>query len=122
MSAFNYKPAPTGLKVHESVVKYIADRQVAESQKIFCARVFVPPVIPYTYDYLWLHYYLNHIVDTPRQEYIDNKCWYIIEPEWNGFEYRRDEWKRKQIPEHVREIPGTRKVIYGIEVVQYAAL
>jgi hypothetical protein len=112
MSAFNYKPAPTGLKVHESVVKYIADRQVAESQKIFCARVFVPPVIPYTYDYLWLHYYLNHIVDTPRQEYIDNKCWYIIEPEWNGFEYRRDEWKRKQIPEHVREIPGTRKAIY----------
>ena len=117
VGAFRYVPGESGLMVQESIVQYIVDRQ--KDDRIFCVRVFVPPVIPYTYDYLWLHHYLKRTVETPRYEYQKGTCWYIIEPEQKGYEFRLIKWKEKNIPIDATLIKNSEKIIKGISVSQY---
>jgi hypothetical protein len=111
--AYYYTPGDSGLKVQEAVVEHIVKAQ-GEDQ-IFCVRVYVPPVIPHTYDYLWLHHYLHKRIQTPRQEYINGSCWYIVEPVQKGYEFRVDEWKKIHVPDDAR-IVESEKTIYGIRI------
>ncbi|MFO0703161.1 MAG: hypothetical protein U0525_00335 [Patescibacteria group bacterium] len=113
---YSWKSTMSGLKLPETIINYIVESQKSKNEKTFCARVFTPPVIPHTYDYLWLTHYLAKDIDTPRYDFINNECWYILEPEWKGFEFRQVEWKKKNIPENTEEITGTRKIFNGIEV------
>lgn len=84
----------TGLRVHTKTIEYLYD-QAGKAE--FCARIYTPPVIPHTYNYL-LDYYAG-ILDAqyPRTEYIDNKCFYIIESDAN--KERRAAWIADNISE-----------------------
>lgn len=115
-----FKAGTGGLKMQESIVQHIVDTQTKKGDKIFCARVYTPPVIPHTYDYLWFYHYQNKDIETPRYDYVDGKCWYIIEPEWKGYEFRLVEWKKKNIPIEAKEISSTKIEIEGVTLVQYS--
>ncbi len=117
-----FKAGTGGLKMQESIVQQIVDTQNKKGDKIFCARVYTPPVIPHTYDYLWFYHYQNKDIETPRYDYVDGKCWYIIEPEWKGYEFRLVEWKKKNIPAEAKEISSTKIEIEGVTLVQYTNL
>lgn len=116
---YSWKTRLDGMKLQEDVVRYIVDYENKSGDKVFCARVFTPPVIPHTYDYLWLYHYLEKNSETPRYEYIKNKCWYIIEPEWKGYEFRQIEWKKANIPLNAVPIFSTHRLFNDIEVVRY---
>jgi hypothetical protein len=108
-----------GLKVQQTIVEHITNIQKTKDEKVFCARVFTPPVIPYTYDYLWLWKYLTKEIETPRYEYVNDRCWYIIEPEWKGYEFRQVAWKKLNVPLNAVPIESTGIVVGGVQVVQY---
>lgn len=103
-----------GLHLQRKIVQHIVNSQ--KSDPIFCARVYVPPVIPYTYDYLWLHHYLKRNVETPRFDFINDQCWYIVEPDQKGFEFRVEEWKKKNFPQGAVIRKDTFRSFNGIQV------
>lgn len=114
-----FKATVSGVALQSSVVDHIVTIQKKRNERVFCARVFTPPVIPHTYDYLWFYYYREGAVETPRYNYLNGRCWYIIEPEWKGFEFRQTKWKEQNIPLDAMFIKGSEKVIEGITVAEY---
>ncbi len=114
---FGGERGPNGLHLQRKIVADIVESQ--KNERIFCARVYVPPVIPYTYDYLWLNHYLKKDVETPRYDFINNKCWYIIEPEQKGYEFRIDKWKELNIPKNATPVKGSEKTVNGISIIKY---
>ena len=119
MATVFFKPTMSGVKLQSTVVQHIVDAQVERGERVFCTRVFTPPVIPHTYDYLWFHHYREGTVETPRYDYLNGRCWYIIEPEWKGFEFRQTKWKEQNIPPDATLIKGSEKIIEGITVAEY---
>lgn len=115
----NYRANISGLKLQQTIIEHIVKSQNNRNEKVFCARVFTPPVIPHTYDYLWFFYYQNKDIETPRYDFVNNKCWYIIEPEWKGYEFRLTKWKEGNIPKEATLIKGSEKVIGGITIAEY---
>jgi len=87
------KSEMTGLKITESIVKHLY-KQVAD--KKFCVRIYTPPVIPYTYDYLFSYYSRNKNYKKPVSDFVDNKCYFIIEND--VYQFRIDEWRKNNIP------------------------
>ncbi len=65
-----------GLGKQQAVVDFI-DAQVSDEP--FCLRVYTPPMIPYTYNYLFLYREIQGKGMRPIEEWKDNKCWFIIE-------------------------------------------
>ncbi len=118
-ATINFKATLSGLKLQKSVVEYIVNKQVDENQRIFCARTFTPPVIPHTYDYLWFYYYRENEIETPRFDYQGGSCWYIIEPEWKGYEFRQIKWKEENIPKNAAPVEGSEKTIGEISIIKY---
>ena len=53
--------------------------EINKEKKDFCVRVYTPPVIPYTYNYLfdYFHDFKNRV--RPTTNYVNNQCWYIFE-------------------------------------------
>lgn len=70
--------------------------KINEGKKDFCVRVYTPPVIPYTYDYLFDFYHNFKNKVRPITSYVDNQCWYIFED--NGFKFRIDQFRKEHIP------------------------
>ena len=118
-TTMQWKSGVEGLAIQEGAVDYIVQSQMKAGEKVFCARVYTPPVIPHTYDYLWLQHYTQGDVDTPRYDFVDNSCWYIIEREWDGFEFRLTEWKKNNIPEGSREQVSVTRKFNGTTVTKY---
>ncbi len=115
-ATINFRANMSGLVLQSSVVNHIVDTQKSRNEPIFCARVFTPPVIPHTYDYLWFYHYREQTIETPRYEFQNGRCWYIIEPEWKGFEFRQIEWKKRNIPEKTEVRKGSIFEVNGIQV------
>lgn len=61
----------------------------------FCLRIYTPPVIPYTYQYLIEYYSRVKKYQKPKEEYINNQCWYVIEDD--SYKFRINEWKKQKI-------------------------
>lgn len=86
-----------GLEVQIQKVNYLYKEN---NNKDFCVRIYTPPVIPHTYNYLFS--YLGKIKNykSPSNDFVDNKCWYIIEEEQKGelYQQRITKWKKENIP------------------------
>ncbi len=88
------KPATNGtLKQHVQIVDYI---QSNTARGKYCVKIYTPPVIPFTYNYLFLYRKISKNIPTPMSVWADRKCWFIIEPDENN--ERRAEWLDKNIP------------------------
>jgi len=86
-----------GLKADNKIVNYFIENS---KNKYFCLRIYTPPVIPYTYYYL-LSYYANHQkLIYPRQEFTDNKCYFIFDKE--PYQFRVDKWRQENIPKEAK--------------------
>lgn len=62
----------------------------------FCARIYTPPVVPHTYNYLF-HYYNLSGYKVPLDNPVNNTCIVMIDPD--TYEFRIEEWRKNNIPE-----------------------
>lgn len=70
--------------------------EINKEKKDFCVRVYTPPVIPHTYNYLfdYFHDFKNRV--RPTINYINNQCWYIFEDD--SYKFRIDQYRKDNIP------------------------
>jgi len=85
---------PEGLAPQEDVVSYVVSN--IGPDKDYCLRVYTPPVIPYTYDYLFFHQKRQNKIKDASKDFVDNQCWYIIERD--DYAERRQEWLDANLP------------------------
>ena len=86
--------AVDGLKKQLITVNKIYE--LNKEKKDFCVRVYTPPVIPHTYNYLfdYFHDFKNKV--RPTANYVNNQCWYIFEDD--SFKFRIDQFRKEHIP------------------------
>ncbi len=70
--------------------------EINKEKNDFCVRIYTPPVIPHTYNYLfdYFHNFKNKV--RPTTSYVNNQCWYIIEDD--SFKFRIDQFRKDHIP------------------------
>lgn len=87
-------PAPKmgGLREHVLSLEHIYKR---EGKSDFCTRIYTPPVIPHTYNYLF-SYYSDLGYKQPEYRFVRSRCWYIIENE--PYAFRLTKWRKENIP------------------------
>lgn len=82
----------------EGLVKHnlIVDELYKEAGgKDLCLRIYTPPVIPYTYDYIFS--WREKIGQKkPTTNYVNHQCWYLIENE--PYKFRVDKFRSENIP------------------------
>ncbi len=66
-----------------------------QGAKNYCLKIYTPPVVPYTYDYLFLYKNLSQEEPFPQKDWVDNKCWFIIESD--DYDFRRQGWIDKNL-------------------------
>ncbi|OGK53094.1 hypothetical protein A2970_00510 [Candidatus Roizmanbacteria bacterium RIFCSPLOWO2_01_FULL_44_13] len=107
----NKKPIPdTGLRGHVRVVDYLAG---LNKDKDFCVRVYTPPVIPHTYNYVFSYYMKTGKTKNVGPSYVDNRCFYIIERD--DYQFRIDQFRKDHIPANARLI-NSRTITDNVEV------
>ncbi|MFZ2026286.1 MAG: hypothetical protein WAV30_03315 [Microgenomates group bacterium] len=102
------KPPFDGLQVQEAVINHIIRNQ--DQNKEYCLRIYVPAVIPHTYDYLLLTNNMH-----PTSEWVDGTCWFIIEAD--SYQKRRDDWLMVHEPKENHTVEKT--MIKDVEVRYY---
>ncbi len=92
------KPDNQGnLKNQTEIVNYIQSKQSKDEK--YCVKVYTPPAIPYTYDYLFLYSKLSKQFMLPEKDWIKSKCWLIIEND--DFKERQQKWIKDNLPRKV---------------------
>ncbi len=86
----------SGLALTDSLVQRVY-HQVGH--KNFCVRIYTPPVIPFTYNYLFSYYSHQKKMAPPSTNFVNNQCWYIIEKD--VYTFRIDKWRTENIPPKV---------------------
>jgi len=112
---FSIKPnveRSTGLITHERVVNFILENE--KNLNNYCVVVYTPPVIPYTYDYLFLYQEINGRGKKPVNNWVNNQCWYIIEKD--DIKIRRENWIKNNLPKNAKIV--TQKKFFGVEVIK----
>jgi hypothetical protein len=84
-----------GIKVQQDIVKYV--QQTEKDTQHYCVRVYTPPVIPYTYDYLFLYQKIAYNIPQPTKEWSNKRCWFIIE--YDSYTFRKDKWLVENLPQ-----------------------
>lgn len=102
---------PGGLKEMKKVVQHITSQ---EGNTPFCIRVYTPPVIPHTYNYLFFYEAFKNKTEIPTRDWVENTCWFIVE--YDPYPERVYEWKKNEIPLD-GEILSTKR-IWDIDVYQ----
>ena len=82
-----------GLRADVATVNYLYEQN---KDTLFCVRVYTPPVIPYTYNYLF-SYYASIGYVKPSEGFINRSCWYIFDKE--PYQFRVNQWRKDNIPE-----------------------
>ncbi|MGB9707284.1 MAG: hypothetical protein ACPL1D_00830, partial [Microgenomates group bacterium] len=90
----NKNIAEDGLVKQQKVIQTLYQEN---KYKNFCLKIYTPPVIPYTYQYLIEYYSRTKNYPKPQNKFIENKCWYIIEGD--EYKFRIENWKKENIPE-----------------------
>lgn len=92
------KKEPEGLITLINAVNYIQSHE--PNLKNYCVRVYTPPVIPYTYQYLFLYNEFVYKKPQPRTDWNNNRCWIIMEKEQEGkgYQERIIKWRKENIP------------------------
>lgn len=70
--------------------------EINKDKKDFCVRIYTPPVIPHTYNYLFDYFHNFKKMVRPTVNYVDNKCWYIFEDD--SFKFRIKKFRKAHIP------------------------
>lgn len=89
------KPPFDGLQVQEAVINHILKNQNQNEE--YCLRIYTPPVIPHTYNYLLL---VNNM--KPNSEWVNDSCWFIVEAD--SYKKRRDDWLAIHEPKDVHTV------------------
>lgn len=89
------KPETIGLRADMMTVDYVY-RQTNNQE--FCVRIYTPPIVPYTYDYIFSYYSKVKRYKEPSKEYKNNRCWYIFDKE--PVKDRIVEWRKNNIPQN----------------------
>lgn len=84
----------SGLIMHQKIVDTLL--QNVENTSSYCARVYTPPVIPHTYNYLFLYQKTAYRVPEPKFDWVNKQCWMIIE--YDPFGFRAVKWREENIP------------------------
>lgn len=96
----NTKPvAETGIRVQQKVLNYLFKEN---NYQRFCLRIYTPPVIPYTYNYLLSYYAKIGKIKESTTSYVNNHCWYIIEDD--PYKFRIETFRKEHIPQTARKI------------------
>ena len=107
LNSFSINPDEISLREQINTVNYIYDNTPRGD---FCTRVYTPPVIPYTYNYLFDYYSKKRALPVPKSiRYIDGSCWLILEKDTCKFgkiekrekkecESRIVNWKKDSTP------------------------
>ncbi|MCX7881136.1 MAG: hypothetical protein N2482_01320 [Patescibacteria group bacterium] len=74
--------------------------------KDFCLRIYTPPVIPYTYQYLIDYYSRTKKYPKPKSDYVNNQCWYVIEDD--QYKFRIKNWRKENIPNNTIKIKNVK--------------
>jgi len=93
------KDVGVGLAGHLKVVDFLYQKN---KNKEFCVRIYTPPVIPYTYNYLFSYYSQTKDFKNPTTDYRNSQCWYIIEED--PYKFRIEKWRKENIPSSVKMI------------------
>ncbi len=101
-----------GLKANTAIVEYILQQAKRDD---FCAKVYTPPVFPHTYNYLFDYFTLQGY-KKPSLGFVDNVCWYIVEPD--VYEFRIEQWRKDHIPKKAY-ILNTKAFENGVIVEQW---
>ena len=88
-----------GLRANNKIVSYFVEKT---SNRYFCLRIYTPPVIPYTYYYLFSYYARHQKIKYPRQEFTNSQCYFIFDKE--PYSFRVEKWRKDNIPEKSRLI------------------
>src|SRR3989338_385418 len=110
----NSKPNTVGtLKLQSQVVDYIYQKE--KNTDNYCVKIYTPPVIPFTYNYLSLYGNISKHYSLPKNDWFERKCWYIVETDDNN--ERRAEWLEKNIPRKAKI--ANKKLFNDVEVILY---
>jgi len=86
-----------GLKESEMTINYLASLVKKEN---YCLKIYTPPAIPFTYNYL-INYQISKIgLKYPSVDPISNRCYYIIEKD--DYLFRVNKWKEENIPVYAK--------------------
>lgn len=81
-------------------VKYVINNN--DTTKDYCVRIYTPPVVPYTYNYLFAYESRTRNIPLPSSKYKNKECWYIMEGD--VYSFRLDEWKKTNIPAQAKRL------------------
>lgn len=109
-------PQKDGLAIQEDAMNVIMQNESANSQ--FCVRIYTPPVIPHTYNYLFMYNRLKGKISTPSSEWVSGTCWFIVESD--SYKKRRDDWLEVNEPKDKYEVSITK--LKDVEVRYYKVL
>lgn len=86
-----------GLRADDRIVNYFIENT---GNKDFCLRIYTPPVIPYTYNYLFSYYSHKQKVKYPGIDYKNNKCFYLVDKD--TYQFRVDKWEKENKPDSAK--------------------
>jgi len=90
----NNKIANDGLRKQLMTVNRVYEFNKKEDD--FCVRIYTPPVIPHTYNYLFDYFHNFKKMVRPTVNYVGNQCWYIIEDD--SIKFRIEKFREEHIP------------------------
>jgi 4-amino-4-deoxy-L-arabinose transferase-like glycosyltransferase len=99
----NKNPVEDGLIKQDKVIQTLYQEN---NYKDFCLRIYTPPVIPYTYQYLIDYYSRTKKYPKPKNELVEDKCWFIIEDD--EYKFRIENWRKENIPTNFKKIKSNR--------------
>lgn len=89
----NFKTPLIGLKEAEVTINYLSSLVKKED---YCLKIYTPPVIPFTYNYLINYQIKKTGLKYPSVNPISNRCYYIIESD--DYQFRVNKWREENIP------------------------
>ena len=95
-----------GLISHLKIMDLLAE---TNKNRDFCVRIYTPPAIPHTYNYLLSYYKKIGKIKNYSNSYIDNQCFYVIEKD--SWQFRIDKFRKEHIPEKaqlIKKFPVTK--------------
>ncbi len=102
--------ADVGMREQLKTLNYL---ETAANHQSICVRVYTPPIIPYTYDYLFDYYVRTGKIKSIGQGYVDDKCFYVIEND--QYKFRIDQFRKDNIPQGAKLL-SIKKITDNVKV------
>lgn len=93
-ASYKSQPRLDGLAKQQIVVDFITNNSLEKD--VICLRVYTPPVISYTYEYLFQYNERKGTGLKTSNDWQNNTCWFIIEHD--DFNKRQQDWIHQNLP------------------------